>query len=358
MAQALVPRDVWRSGTRRRCTPYNRASQLSACNVTTSPRITIVSPAAASDNNGNWQTASRWARFLGKAYRVQVAGSWPIPDQPEPDLLIALHARRSAVALAAFCERHPDKPSILALTGTDLYRDIDTVPEAQASLEHASALVVLQEAGLERLPPPLRAKARVIYQSAPALLPAPAGNKRHLDICMIGHLRPEKDPQTFMHAAQLATHPRLRLLHIGGALDPALAEAARNTEQATPRYRWRGPMSHAATRQRLKRCSAMVIASHMEGGANVIIEAVTSGVPVLASAIDGNRGMLGNDYAGYFPPGDAAALARLLDRIASDPAFDALLRRQCAARAPLFSPAAEQAALCDLVDNLLRASAS
>ena len=326
--------------------------------MTTRSRITIVSPAAASDNNGNWQTASRWAGFLGKDYRVRVAGSWPDAGQPAPDLLIALHARRSAAALAAFCERHPHRPSILVLTGTDLYRDIDTSLEARASLDHASALVVLQEAGLERLPPPLRAKARVIYQSAPTLRPPPETNRRQFGVCMIGHLRPEKDPQTFMRAAQLVTHPRLRLLHIGGALDPALAEAAGDMEQACPRYRWLGPMSHGATRQRLKRCAAMVIASHMEGGANVIIEAVTSNVPVLASKIDGNRGMLGNDYAGYFPPGDAAALARLLDRIASDPAFDALLRRQCAARAPLFAPAAEQAALCDLVDNLLRASAS
>ncbi|MEW6025190.1 MAG: selenoneine biosynthesis selenosugar synthase SenB [Pseudomonadota bacterium] len=326
--------------------------------MTTRPRIAIVSPAAASDNNGNWQTASRWARFLDKRYRVQVAANWPEADQPEPDLLIALHARRSAAALGAFCARHPHKSSILVLTGTDLYRDIDTSPEARASLESATALVVLQEAGPERLPPQLRAKTHVIYQSAPALLPALDTHRRHLDICMIGHLRPEKDPQTFMRAAGLVTHPRLRLLHIGGALDPALAVAARATEHGTPRYRWLGPMTHAATRQRLKRCAAMVIASHMEGGANVIIEAVTSGVPVLASHIDGNRGMLGNGYAGYFAPGDAAALARLLERLAGDPDFDALLRRQCAARAPLFAPAAEQAALCDLVDNLLRASAT
>ena len=325
--------------------------------MTTRPRIAIVSPAAASDNNGNWQTASRWARFLAQRWQVQLTGAWPEAHQPEPDLLIALHARRSAAALAAFRARHPHKPAILVLTGTDLYRDIDTSAEAQASLARATALVVLQEAGLMRLAPALRAKAHVIYQSAPALRPAPDTRRRQFDACMIGHLRPEKDPQTFMRAAQLVTDPRLRLLHIGGALDPALAEAARNTEQASPRYRWLGPLTHAATRQRLQRCRAMVIASSMEGGANVIIEAVTSGVPVLASGIDGNRGMLGADYAGYFPVGDAAALARLLDRIAGDPKFDALLRRQCAARAPLFAPAAEQAALCDLVDNLLRASA-
>lgn len=327
--------------------------------MTSRPRIAIVSPAAARDNNGNWQTASRWARLLGGHCLVEVHGGWPAPDAPDapaPDLLVALHARRSAAALAAFRAAFPARPTILVLTGTDLYRDIDTDPEARTSLERADALVVLQEAALERLPAPLRAKARVIFQSAPTLAPA-ARSADHLDICMIGHLRAEKDPLTFMRAAAQVRAPRARLLHIGGALDPALEAAARDTEAATPRYRWLGALPHQEARTRLAACHAMVIASRMEGGANVIIEAVTSGVPVLASDIEGNRGMLGPDYAGYFPLGDAQALAALIDRIASDAGFEALLRRQCAARAPLFAPAAEQAALADLVDNLLRARA-
>lgn len=328
--------------------------------MTSRPRILIVSPAAASDNNGNWQTASRWARMLGGQYQVEVAGGWPAPGAPDaPDLLVALHARRSAAALAAFRAAFPQRPTVLALTGTDLYRDIDADPEARSSLERASALVVLQEAALARLPAPLRAKARVIYQSAPTLAPAAPAIPRaeRIEICMIGHLRPEKDPQTFMRAAVLVTDPRVRLLHIGGALDPALEAAARATQNATPRYRWLGPLPHDEARARLAACHAMVIASRMEGGANVIIEAVTSGVPVLASNIEGNRGMLGADYAGYFPLGDAAALAALIERSARDAAFAALLRRQCAARAARFAPAAEQAALADLVDNLLRARA-
>ena len=317
-------------------------------------RILIVSPAAARDNNGNWQTASRWARFLRGRYLVEVRADFTGFD-PAPDLLIALHARRSAAAIMAFKSAHPERPCALVLTGTDLYRDIDTSPDAKASLEAADALVVLQEAGLARLAPQLQAKTRVIYQSSPALRPVPPSPaKRHIDICMIGHLRPEKDPLTFMRAAALIRNPRLRLLHIGGALDPALLAAAQAAEAATPRYRWLGPMPHAQTRQRLKRCQAMVIASHMEGGANVIIEAVTSGVPVLASGIDGNVGMLGKDYAGFFPVGDEVALAQLIERCAQDAPFDALLRRQCAARAPLFAPGAEQAAVADLVDNLLR----
>ncbi|MFC0252492.1 selenoneine biosynthesis selenosugar synthase SenB [Massilia consociata] len=322
-------------------------------------RILIISPASARENNGNWQTASRWARFLRARHDVRIAGAWQ-HDEAAPDLLVALHARRSAASMAAFADACPDRPCVLVLTGTDLYRDIATAPEARASLDHATALVLLQPAGLALLQaagPALPAKTRVIYQSAPSLRPRRhAGTPRYADICMVGHLRDEKDPLTFIRAASLVTAPNARLLHIGGALDPALGAAAQAAQAANPRYRWLGALPHAAARQRLKRCHAMAITSRMEGGANVIIEAVTSGVPVLASSIDGNRGMLGEDYAGYFPPGEAAALARLVDRCIGDTAFDALLRRQCAARAALFAPGVEQAAVRELVDNLLFAA--
>jgi putative glycosyltransferase (TIGR04348 family) len=315
------------------------------------PRILILSPASARENNGNWQTASRWMRHLSAHARVTVAQGWG-EGQPAPDLLIALHARRSAASLAAFATAHPGRPSLLVLTGTDLYRDIRQDDAARASLVHATALVVLQPQGLDELAPDERAKASVIFQSAPPLRAArPHAQAR--DIAMIGHLREEKDPLTFMRAAALVTSPEVRLLHVGGALDPALGEAARQTQEATPRYRWLGALPHMPARRRLARCRAMAICSRMEGGANVIIEAVMSGVPVLASDIGGNRGMLGEDYAGFFPPGDAAALARLIDRVGADERFRNKLLRQCAARRPLFAPERERAALLDLMDNLL-----
>jgi glycosyltransferase involved in cell wall biosynthesis len=156
-----------------------------------------------------------------------------------------------------------------------------------------------------------------------------------------------------MRASALVTAPGVRMLHVGAALEAELGRLAESTQAANPRYRWLGALPHAAARQRLKRCNAMAISSRMEGGANVIIEAVTSGVPVLASDISGNRGMLGEDYAGYFPPGDADALARRIDRAAREPRYLARLARQVAARARLFTPAGEQARLADLVDNLL-----
>lgn len=112
------------------------------------------------------------------------------------------------------------------------------------------------------------------------------------------------------------------------------------------RYHWLGPLSQAATRQRLKCCRLLLLPSLMEGGANVLIEAVTSGVPVLGSDIAGNRGMLGADYPGWFPVGDDAALAQLILSAMSDPAYYATLSRRCAERVSLFSPENECAAVC------------
>jgi putative glycosyltransferase (TIGR04348 family) len=314
--------------------------------------IHIVSPASARENNGNWQTASRWRRHLARDYRVTIGPDWQ-PNDDVPDLLIALHARRSAAALAAFTDAHPDRPALLVLTGTDLYRDIHEDAAARASLDRARALVVLQPRGLDELPAAVRPKAHVIYQSAPRLAPARPRRNAPLDVVMIGHLRAEKDPQTFMDAARLVRAPGVRLLHVGAALDADLGRRARDTEAAAPAYRWLGALPHMATRRRLRRCHAMVIASRMEGGANVIIEAVTSGVPVLASRIPGNIGMLGEDYAGLFAPGDPQGLAALIERTVADARFTLRLRRQCAARARLFAPAVERARLLELVDNLL-----
>ena len=315
------------------------------------PHIVIISPYLAKANNGNWLTASRWARFLRQHYRVTIALEW---DGSPCNAMIALHARRSAASIAAFALALPASPLIVVLTGTDLYRDIHADGDAQRSLQLATQLVILQSEGLNELDAALRNKTQVIYQSSPSLKPVSLEQKcksRYFDVTMIGHLRNEKDPVTFMRAAPHIKSPQVHLVHIGDALDPLLGAQAEATQSGHPNYRWLGRLPHTATRQRLKRSHLMVIASIMEGGAHVIIEAITSGVPVLASDISGNRGMLGADYAGYFPLGNSIELARLTDRAASDDTFYTLLQRQCAARAPLFAPERESATLLNLVDN-------
>ena len=88
---------------------------------------------------------------------------------------------------------------------------------------------------------------------------------------------------------------------IGAALDPALGDAARAlaAERSARAVCW-VPRPHAWTRQAIKRAHLLIVPSRMEGGANVVVEAVTAGTAVIASRISGNVGMLGDDYPGYF----------------------------------------------------------
>ncbi|MEB0136583.1 selenoneine biosynthesis selenosugar synthase SenB [Actimicrobium sp. CCC2.4] len=312
------------------------------------PLVLIISPALANANNGNWQTAARWSRFLRDGHSVIcTASDATTASTLRPDIVIALHARRSASALKQFADHCP---SILVLTGTDLYRDIRTDPVARHSLSIATRLVLLQSAGIDELPASMHEKTHVIYQSA-RTLKAITRQRSALKVIMIGHLRAEKDPATFLRACVHLAHDDIDFLHIGGALDAELKALADTTAERQPRYRWIGNQPYATTRQRLKHSDLMVISSVMEGGANVIIEAITSGVAVVASDIPGNRGMLGDDYAGYFPVGDAGALATLIRRSASEPLFLARLQTQCDLRRPLFAPERECAAVRQLVDN-------
>ncbi len=318
------------------------------------PRVCIVSPALAAANNGNWHTASRWQRFLAPVAAVEISSAGD--GGTEADLLIALHARRSADAVARWRDRRPEAPIVLVLTGTDLYRDLEVDSHARHSLQCASSIVVLQEAGLDRLDAASRAHATVIVQSAEALIAA--HRDCDFDFVAVGHLRDEKDPETLMRAAHLLTSsasPSPTIGHVGDALDARFADAAGTTMAACPAYRWLGAMPHAAARRAIARARALVHMSRIEGGANVIVEAVRSRVPVLASRIDGNVGLLGVDYDGYFPVGDAEALAVLMRRFVEDGSFVMHLRAQCAEREPLFRPGAERAAVRQLVSGLLAA---
>lgn len=319
------------------------------------PPVLIISPALAGDNNGNWQTAWRWAKLLSAHYPTRILRHWQAKDGSALAML-ALHARRSADSIAAWAQAYPQRGLAVVLTGTDLYRDLAHDRQAQTSLALAQQLVVLQTLGVQALPAAHQARARVIYQSTTSRRTL-SKTHRHLRVVMVGHLREEKMPQTLWAAARLLRPEEGILIdHIGAALDPLLGLEARATMTACPHYRWLGGQAHEAARQRIQRAHLLVHCSRMEGGAHVLMEAVCSGTPVLASGIDGNLGMLGEDYAGYFPLDDAAGLVELLRRCRREGqaagSMLARLRAQCGLRQPLFVPAAEQAALLALIHDL------
>jgi putative glycosyltransferase (TIGR04348 family) len=306
-------------------------------------RIALITPYGREHRNGNWHTAARWTRFLREAgHTVRAQVEW---DGRGADLMLALHARRSFASIRAFAERFPSRPLLLALTGTDLYRDIHEDADAQQALELAHRIIVLQDRGPDELAPHLAAKTRVIYQSAPdiAHLPAPAGT---FEVLVIGHLREEKDPfRVALATAHLPEHSHIQVMHLGSALSDEMAETAEMAQNKLPRWHWSGEVSHKAVLKRLARARLMVISSVMEGGANVICEALAADVPVLASRMPGNVGMLGEDYPGYFPVGDERKLARLLAIAETDPDFYAALLSHARQRRALMRPEQEASRL-------------
>ena len=293
----------------------------------------------------------RWQRFLEEwGYSVGVTESWSGGDA---DVLVALHAYRSHQSIVEFKKKYPSRPIVLILTGTDIYRDMEIHGEVLCSMEMADQLIVLQSSALDSIPHSLRHKAKVIYQSIEIDLPDPVFSDDFL-VTIIGHLREEKDP--FCLARSLSLLPsesKIYVRHLGKALNPQMERFAKNFNTTLERYQWIGELSHADTLQILSQSRLMVISSSMEGGAHVVSEAIALGVPVIASDIPGNRGLLGEDYPGYYPVGDESSLARLLCRSETMPDFYSLLKKRIALRQELIQPAREKQAIQETLSECL-----
>lgn len=281
---------------------------------------------------------------------MQVAASF---DSQPCDLLIALHAGRSADSITKFREHYPDLPIVLVLTGTDLYRDIHTSSTAKASLEIADRLVVLQEHGILSLPEEFKEKTRVIFQSVltPGEIEPPLDTV--FEVCVVGHLREVKDPlRTAIASRDLPKDSRIQIIQIGASLDETIKQQAIHEAETNSRYQWLGEIPHDDVMRRLGRARLLSLTSEMEGGANVISEAIVSGTPVISSHISGSIGLLGQDYPGFFEPGNTAQLTDLLLRTEMDEDFYRLLVDHCRKRKPLFDPANEIAGLQALLAEL------
>ena len=315
-------------------------------------KISLVTPAGKQSRAGNRTTAVRWAgilRDLGHRVDVSLQG-----DGQDADMMVAVHAWRSADSIRKFSDSHPDRPLVVLLAGTDIYAFQHSHPEETLeSLERATAIVCLHDLVHKAIPRRFHKKLRVIYQSSSPLPQVRVPPKRSFDVCVIGHLRDEKDSLRAAYAArQMPEESRLRVIHLGSAHTKDWARDAKAEMKRNDRYDWRGEVAGWQVRRQFGRSHAMVISSVMEGGANVVSEAITAGLPVLASDIEGNVGLLGEDYGGYYATRDTESLAALLRRAELEPRFLKSLGTQIRKLQPKFKPVHERTAWRTLLKEL------
>ncbi|MBP9892569.1 MAG: TIGR04348 family glycosyltransferase [Planctomycetes bacterium] len=322
--------------------------------------VLVITPAPAGSTLGNRVTAMRWAKFLRElGHRVTIATNY---DGKDYDLLIALHAVKSGDAISAFRANLLGRPMVVMVTGTDLYVSAPAGAPILGALELANAIVVLQERTIADLPEHFRQKARAICQSvepskrgkAPFRQKPAKRSQTPFDICVLAHLRAVKDPlRAAVAARRLPEASRVQVKLAGAVIEPKLEKAAIEEAAFNERFEYLGELSHSRAMTLLAKSRLLVVSSFQEGGPNVISEACALGVPVLATKVSGNIGLLGEDYGGYFPPGDDQKLAALMARCESDAKFYAKLQKQVQAKAPLFAPAREKAAIKQLVEQLV-----
>jgi putative glycosyltransferase (TIGR04348 family) len=314
-------------------------------------KICFLEAPTLSVRNGNVVTSERWRSFF-ESLGHRVTTSFGNCDE-RCDLLVVFNAYKNRQAVREAGKKGVAGRIVICLTGTDLYLDLQRDPGARDVLDLADLLVVLQPMGILALPQSLRDKTMVILQSAVAPLVDVVREKKTFDVCVIAHMRAVKDPLRAARAARLLPPEScIRVVHVGKALSPEYEWAAAREVAENPRFHWLGEQSGARTAEILLQSRLLVMSSLLEGGSNVVSEAVVSGVPVIGTDIPCMQGLLGNDYPGLFPVRDTCGLAELLRRAETDHQYYAGLVARCRRESFKFDPERERDSLSSLVDKV------
>ncbi|MDA7899728.1 glycosyltransferase [Akkermansiaceae bacterium] len=312
-------------------------------------KVCVASPYPLSELKGNSVTTDRIVAMLNEG-GVEARGSHGNDGEPA-DILITLHAIKGAPAVFDFKKKTPNGRVIVLLTGTDIYQGLAEGAEIGGdALQVADRIVVPQEAAIRKLPEKVRGKTVVIRPSLDPIAVKATPSQSPFVISVVGHLRPVKRP--FLTIETLAQHPEwsdVEVWQIGQALDAEMRKTAEFWMEEDKRYRWCGGLPREESLALCAKSSLTINSSILEGGANAVLEAMTMGVPVLASRIEGNVGLLGDDYPGYFEDGEIAkALEAIMHQRVDLDEWSRLL----ADRLPLFSRVRESESWLELLIEL------
>jgi putative glycosyltransferase (TIGR04348 family) len=313
--------------------------------------VLIVYPEKADVVTGNSCAAEQWREVLyALGHKVELSSGC---NHADVDLLVALNAEKMHPEIEAFSRSNPRSKIVVILTGTDIYPIASDL--SLHSMQMADRLVVLQGKAIDRIPDEFHDKVQVIVQAVTPSRQTVAGkmNPEAFNAAVVANLREVKDP--FLAAAAARLMPggsRLYVRHAGFPLDCGSDERARKESADNPRYEWLGGLNPAESRKLISRSDVLLVTSRNEGAGRVIGEAITEDTPVIATRVEGITGLVGDDYAGLFPVGEATALASLLTRIENENGFFDELSQSCRQLAPVFAPAEEVQSWKQLIAGL------
>ena len=206
-------------------------------------------------------------------------------------------------------------------------------------MEVGNVLVLLQSHGIDQVPPLYRNKSTIIYQSIEKLSVDSKRSKSDSEfrVVLISNIRSVKDPLIASHACRLISPAsKLKITHVGYCLDEELGLELTQENKSNIRYEWVGGLSKLEAMTILSESHVLLITSQHEGAGRVVGEAIQLGVPIISTNNLGVTGILGDDYEGYYPVGDAKALSDILTKAEEDKEFLAQLNVHCQNRSSLF----------------------
>jgi glycosyltransferase involved in cell wall biosynthesis len=229
--------------------------------------------------------------FLRASVVIKVSGAWEF----DGGVLDPAKRRQPLTLLRNACIRGVDYVQCISVYTRRRLREAD-YPECKLRMIHNAV-------DLDR------------YQSTDG---ARGGNTVPI-VVFVGRMRPVKGVDVLVRAwKEVQVRNRARLVLAGdGPIVPDIKKLASDSGVADS-IEFLGEISTVP--DLLRRSDIYVQPSYQEGMPNSVLEAMATGLPIVATKISGNEDLVEDGRNGLLvPPGDATALARAIERLLVDP---------------------------------------
>ena len=266
-------------------------------------------------------------------------------------LRLARHLRRHTVRLVHCFDFYSNILGVCAarLAGTPVViasqRDMGNLRSRGQQAIHSLALALATHvlvnsdaiaAGLAGTRAARKGRLAVIHNGVDLARFAPGtlSGRAPVTVATLANLRPEKGLRQLVEAAAVVAWkaPRARFVIWGDGPQRSDLDALIRARGLTGTVQMPGPTRQPETA--LKRCDVFVLPSLSEASSNVVLEAMGTGLPVVATRVGGLPGLVEDEGTGLLvPPNDVPALAQAILRLLETPGLAATMGARGRARA-------------------------